>query len=125
MTDNLPKSKLTVEIPTEVKKVMFAKILETEEPNDSGLASGSSMNSEPKDDSTDDCRKKGNKIIIEFQALNFRTEGRKESTFVRSQQGDDKRDAADISSIKGTVNTTINSSDGKHSTYDELNHWGL
>ena len=114
MTDNLPKSTLNLEIPTEVKKVMFAKILEADNSNDSGLASGSSMNNEPSNNSKDDCREKGNKIIIEFQALNFRTEGRKESTFVRTQLGDCKRDTADISSIKGTVNTTINSSDGKH-----------
>ena len=110
MSDNIEKSVL----PAEAKKVMFAKILETEATSDSGLASANSSvdTSANASASKDDYYKKGKAPIIEFQAINPSKEKKQESTFVRTQPDEHKQTIADFSSIKGTINTTVNS-DGK------------
>ena len=73
----------------------------------SGVSADSSLNDEA-GTSPRVCRITKN-IIIEFQALNCKANGNRESTFV---QNAGKIPATDLSSIKGSTNVTI-SSEGK------------
>ena len=110
MSDNVNKSVM----PVEIKKVMFAKVIESGEASDSGLASANSsvnVSAGPTETPTTEGEhcSKGKVPIIEFRALNPSKEKKQESTFVRSQSNEHKRAMADYSSIKGTINTTVNS----------------
>ena len=70
----------------------------------SNVSSDSSMNEKNHDAGT--AQNIDKNIIVEFQALNCKSEKQRESTFVLNEG---KMPATDISSIKGAANVTISS----------------